>query len=98
MFFTIKKLTRGLLSGLFIPVVANPQQNIHRDHNGIDDIKDKSKVVVLRHDLAADTADISQKDKAAEENALAARRPAFIHARDGQRPGNAKAKDHSGFQ
>ena len=48
----------SFLPRLFISVVADPQQDIHRDHDGIDDIEDECEIIVVRHDLAADTADI----------------------------------------
>ena len=48
----------SFLPRLFISVVADPQQDIHRDHDGIDDIEDECEIIVVRHDLAADTAGI----------------------------------------
>ena len=52
----------------------------------------------MGYDLGGDSAEIPDKDKAAEKNAFSAGGPAGIHAPDGQGPGNAKAQDHYGFQ
>ena len=35
----------SFLPRLFISVVADPQQDIHRDHDGIDDIEDECEII-----------------------------------------------------
>ena len=83
-----------LHAGLLIAAVADPEKDVHRHHDGVDDVKDKGQVVVVVHDFGGDAAEVSKEDEAAEKQALSSGGPAAVHARDGERPGDPEAQNH----
>ena len=78
----ISALFRPVTQPLLVPVIPDPQADIDAYHYGVDNIENKRQIIIMGYDLGSDSAEIPNKDKAAEKNAFSAGGPASIHAPD----------------
>ena len=90
-------LIGSLCALLFQLPVAEVEADVDRHHRDIEDVKIEREVVVVRHELRRNAADVAEQDEKAEQDALALRRAAAVRADDGKRPRNAEADDHGGL-